>query len=175
MQGKKSTVVSVLKGIILMPPPGDVSDRHSSCPPTGCWEHVSKPDRNGYRRVRVAVDRHFCHRLVYEILCGPVPEDLQLDHLCRNPGCCNPGHLEPVPGRENLRRGRRAKGIDSSPGKRRRLTDGEVRSIRCRGDSGEPYRKIALDYPHVCSATVHFVIQRKTYWYIADEPEGSPA
>jgi hypothetical protein len=33
-----------------------------------------------------------------------VPVGLELDHLCRNPSCVNPDHLEPVPHVENLRR-----------------------------------------------------------------------
>ena len=45
------------------------------------------------------------HRYAYEELVGPIPEGLQLDHLCRNRSCVNPDHLEPVTCRENLRRG----------------------------------------------------------------------
>lgn len=36
----------------------------------------------------------------------PIPSGLQLDHLCRVRRCCNPEHLEPVTGRENVLRGR---------------------------------------------------------------------
>lgn len=45
------------------------------------------------------------HRFNYERFRGPIPPGLVLDHLCRNPACVNPEHLEPVTDRENLRRG----------------------------------------------------------------------
>jgi hypothetical protein len=50
--------------------------------------------------------RHIsAHRLSYELLVGPVPEGLVLDHLCRNRACCRPDHLEPVSRGENVLRG----------------------------------------------------------------------
>jgi HNH endonuclease len=42
---------------------------------------------------------------MYRLLVGPVPEGLELDHLCRNRACVNPAHLEPVSHRENVLRG----------------------------------------------------------------------
>ena len=45
------------------------------------------------------------HRFAYEMLVGPIPEGLDLDHLCRVRHCVNPNHLEPVTRSENLRRG----------------------------------------------------------------------
>ena len=40
---------------------------------------------------------------------GPIPEGLELDHLCKNGKCVNPAHLEPVTHAENIRRSRLAK------------------------------------------------------------------
>lgn len=44
------------------------------------------------------------HRYAFELLVGPVPDGLQLDHLCRVKACVNPAHLEPVTAVENTRR-----------------------------------------------------------------------
>lgn len=55
--------------------------------------------RNGQRRGFVA------HVVAYELLRGPVPAGLELDHTCRNTLCVNPDHLEPVTHLENVRRG----------------------------------------------------------------------
>lgn len=45
------------------------------------------------------------HRAVWQLLVGPIEDDLQIDHLCRNHACCNPDHLEPVPAEINKARG----------------------------------------------------------------------
>jgi hypothetical protein len=70
-----------------------------------CWTSPLTPDRKGYVRLRCGRGKVFSHRLAYEGLVGPIPEGLTLDHLCRNPGCFNPAHLEPVTAAENIRRG----------------------------------------------------------------------
>ena len=69
-----------------------------------CWIWQGKKDY-GYGRVGMNGTHHRAHRLIYEALKGPIPEGLQLDHLCRNRSCVNPNHLEPVTGAQNCRRG----------------------------------------------------------------------
>ena len=46
------------------------------------------------------------HRLAYVTAKGPIPEGLVIDHLCSQPLCCNPDHLEAVTQRENVLRGK---------------------------------------------------------------------
>lgn len=73
--------------------------------PGGCWVWTAGKSKLGYGRIRWEGRAAFAHRVVYEIVVGPIPEGLELDHLCRNPSCVNPQHLEPVTHAENVRRG----------------------------------------------------------------------
>ena len=71
-----------------------------------CWSFAGKwNDGKGYKKVQVKGVASYVHRYVYEALVGPIADGLILDHLCRNPGCCNPRHLEPVTVGTNTRRG----------------------------------------------------------------------
>ncbi len=70
-----------------------------------CWMWTKSLATKGYGQLRVHGKKRYTHRVAYELLVGVVPEGLELDHLCRNPACCNPAHLEPVTHAENVRRG----------------------------------------------------------------------
>lgn len=73
-------------------------------PETHCWDWVARKDRDGYGAIKANRKLWRAHRLSYELHVGPIPSGLQLDHLCRNRGCVNPAHLDPVSSRENTRR-----------------------------------------------------------------------
>ncbi len=71
----------------------------------GCWLWNRFTDRNGYGRASVCGKYILAHRLMFNLLVGPIPEDRpEIDHLCRVRNCCNPDHLEPVTREENMRR-----------------------------------------------------------------------
>ena len=87
--------------IALTPPPRpDLADH--------CWTWQNATSKQGSGCFAIDSKSRLAHRVAYEKLVGPVPDDLQIDHLCRNRKCCNPAHLEPVTHLENARRGERA-------------------------------------------------------------------
>jgi hypothetical protein len=70
----------------------------------GCWLWLGPLNNAGYGTVRREGRKLLAHRVVYELLVGPIPEGLQSDHLCRVRRCVNPAHIEPVTPGENTRR-----------------------------------------------------------------------
>lgn len=73
----------------------------------GCWLWTGATNERGYGHIVRAGRFVQAHRAAYELAGGEIPEGLVLDHLCREPRCVRPSHLEPVTHRENLARGRR--------------------------------------------------------------------
>jgi hypothetical protein len=79
-----------------------------------CWPWRGPKNPDGYGKFKIQRDKHAttygAHRLAYQLLRGPVPVGLVIDHLCRVRHCVNPWHMEPVTNRENLRRGSVSRG-----------------------------------------------------------------
>ena len=85
-------------------------EQRSELVSTPCWIWNGYRDGKGYGHThRCQKGRVQTHRYVYELTRGPIPEGLQLDHLCRITSCANPDHLEPVTNAENHARSVRAK------------------------------------------------------------------
>lgn len=70
-----------------------------------CWEWTAYRGQNGYgqigggpRTARVL----YAHRVSFELLSGPIPEGMFIDHICHNRGCVNPAHLRLATNKQNL-------------------------------------------------------------------------
>jgi len=124
--------------------------------PDACWPWAGNISAAGYGRRTVARGRQEkAHRLVYQQLVGPIPDELQLDHLCHTrdpvcPGgpscqhrrCINPRHLEPVKQLENWSRGR---SMSRQNLDRKACSNGHPftpqNTYRHRGKGGRTYRR----------------------------------
>jgi hypothetical protein len=71
-----------------------------------CWVWTARTDSKGYGEFKHGGKKHKAHRWLWEAKNGSIlPEDISIDHLCRNRACVRPSHLEPVTIGENMRRG----------------------------------------------------------------------
>lgn len=82
---------------------------------TPCWLWGGWKDKFGYGRFSFPGEGYtttgktkrvhkYAHIIAWEIVNGPVPAGKELDHLCYNPSCVRPSHLEPVTHDENIAR-----------------------------------------------------------------------
>lgn len=78
-------------------------------PVSGCWLFTGRPSAK-YPRIGIGKKYFQVHRVMYELVVGPIPDGHQIDHVaangCTSTRCCNPKHLEAVTPKENVRRSR---------------------------------------------------------------------
>lgn len=89
------------------------TDAYDATAPCPCRDWTSTLSR-GYGVVSDGNVTKQVHRVTYEQVYGPIPEGLDLDHLCRRTVCCEPRHLEAVTTAENSRRQWRALAVGMS-------------------------------------------------------------
>lgn len=84
---------------------GRFMDKIFYCPITGCWlwggtlngPYRGWPTGYEYGRFFIGIDRYvLAHRFSYKAFVGNIPDSEQIDHLCKNPRCVNPAHLQSV-------------------------------------------------------------------------------
>ena len=100
---------------------------------TPCWIWQRRIQVRGYAEFSVTRDSSgLVHRYAYKVYIGPIPDGLQIDHLCKVKCCVNPAHLEPTTNAINCRRSKKTV-----------LTWEIVDKIRqTRADTGLSYEKI---------------------------------
>jgi len=69
------------------------------------WLGATKTTRRGYGNVKWHGKVWIASRLAYMLTHGPIPENMQIDHTCRNTACVRPSHLEAVTHQVNQQRG----------------------------------------------------------------------
>lgn len=74
-----------------------------------CWIWTGATNGVGYGKLGISengvLSYPYTHIIAYEALIGSIPDGMEIDHLCRNPICCNPKHMETVTSLENSLRG----------------------------------------------------------------------
>mgnify|MGYP003659950573 CR=1 FL=1 len=115
-----------------------------------CWEWQGAKDSCGYG---VIGEGGFygkqlkTHRVAVMLDGRDIPEGMLVMHSCDNPPCCNPSHLTIGTDADNHRdrniKGRQAKGVKNG---RSKLTEDDVRDIRCRLTNLESKLSIARRY-----------------------------
>lgn len=78
----------------------------------GCWYWQGGRDKKGYGKFWWDKQTGRAPRFAYIAYKGSIPENLELDHLCRTTCCVNPDCLEAVTRKENLRRGESPVGLN---------------------------------------------------------------
>jgi HNH endonuclease len=91
---------------------------------SGCWIWTGRLDKDGYARI----GSRGGHRVIYEMLAGPIPDGLVCDHVaawgCTSRACVNPAHIEPVTSVVNVLRGTSFSAVNK-------------RKVKC--DNGHPF------------------------------------
>lgn len=70
----------------------------------GCWEWLGARNSDGYPVLWDGSRLSYAYRIAYEMIVGPIPEGMTIDHTCVNTGCVNVAHLEVVSHVVNVKR-----------------------------------------------------------------------
>ena len=78
----------------------------------GCWHwtgaslpNIHRPEHR-YGEFWFNRGHVYVHRFAHQQCVGPIPENLEVDHICYNKLCVNPEHLQLLTHSENLKRRR---------------------------------------------------------------------
>lgn len=152
--------------------PGRVRDWITIEADTGCWRCGSAPTRGGYRQIRYQGRARRAHRLVYELLVGPIPAGHDLHHTCHVRACVNPAHLQPMTHAANVRErdlaGRTARGTANG---RANMTPLDVLCLDVdRRDGHATFEELGEAYG-VAPRTAGYAYARDIWAHVPREPD----
>lgn len=133
-------------------------------PMSGCWLWDGYYGHNGYGSFHLNGKQYRAHRVSYTLHRGEIPENKQLDHLCRNRACVNPDHPEPVTRRENILRGSgiTAENLNKTHCKRGHLlTEGNLRKSQSGRSCLACYNEIYIKPPRRIRTREEKLMRRK--------------
>lgn len=87
-----------------------------------CWPWLLSTGGHGYGQTWDGITVRYAHRCAWELTNGRIPQDMTIDHICRNRVCCNPAHLRLLTNSENGR--------------------GNAQSVRTSCPQGHPYDEV---------------------------------
>jgi len=134
--------------------------------PDACWPWTAGTIK-GYGTFYINNKPQYAHRFSYELIHGPIPDDLCACHKCDNPPCCNPAHIFLGTLADNIydaaRKKRMARGERNSHSK---LTKADVRQIRADYAAGLASGKALAKKYGMHDTTIYDVINRKSWKHV---------
>lgn len=68
---------------------------------SNCWLWLGGATKTGYGQFRLDGQSRYAHRVAYELAIGPIPDGMEVDHICRVRRCVNPQHLRVATHKQN--------------------------------------------------------------------------
>ena len=142
-----------------------------------CWDWKANTCKGGYGRISIGGKGKQAHRVVWEVINGPIPSGMCICHHCDNPSCCNPNHLFIGTHRDNARdRDKKGRGVggwvNGEGHTNAKLTWTDVGLIRHLFDNGVNRTTIA-DVFGVSRRNIDLIGSRRTWKHITTSFAGN--